>query len=109
MAERFRNTLKPSFKRVEELTFNTHRNPHKHSWAYINWLQTEQVLILPKFGIEEDEQALEQISLLMPEYDGRIEMVDASDLVIHGGCFNCCSWTIREEPCGDLPSNESGL
>ena len=109
MAERFRNPLKPSFKRVEELTFNTHRNPHKHSWAYINWLQTEQVLILPKFGIEEDEQALEQISRLMPEYDGRIEMVDASDLVIHGGCFNCCSWTIREEPCGDLPSNESGL
>ena len=104
MAERFRNILKSCFKQVEELTFNTHRKPHKHSWAYINWLQTEQVLILPKFGIEEDEQALEQISRLMPEYAGRIEMVNASDLVIHGGCFNCCSWTIREEPCYDLPN-----
>ena len=104
MAERFRNILKSCFKQVEELTFNTHRKPHKHSWAYINWLQTEQVLILPKFGIEEDEQALEQISRLMPEYAGRIEMVDASDLVIHGGCFNCCSWTIREEPCYELPN-----
>lgn len=109
MAERFRNILKSCFKQVEELTFNTHRKPHKHSWAYINWLQTEQVLILPKFGIEEDEQALEQISRLIPEYEGRIEMVDASDLVIHGGCFNCCSWTIREETCYDFPSNESGL
>ncbi|MCQ2318949.1 MAG: agmatine deiminase family protein [Bacteroidales bacterium] len=109
MAERFRNILKPFFKRVEELTFRTNRKPHKHSWAYINWLQTERVLILPKFGIEEDEQAFEQISRLMPEYAGRIEMVDASDLVIHGGCFNCCSWTIREESCYDSPSNGSAL
>lgn len=101
MAERFRNVLKTCFKRVEELTFSTRRKPHKHSWAYINWLQTERVLILPKFGIEEDEQTLGQISRLMPEYAGRIEMVDASDLVIHGGCFNCCSWTIMEEPCRD--------
>ena len=103
MAVRFRNILKACFKRVEELTFCTHRKPHKHSWAYINWLQTEQVLILPKFGFDEDEQAFDQISRLMPEYVGRIEMVDAGDLVIHGGCFNCCSWTIREEPCYDLP------
>jgi agmatine/peptidylarginine deiminase len=96
MAERFRKILAANFKRVEELSFDTHR-VHKFSWAYINWLQTEHVLILPKFGIPEDEQAFEQISYLMPEYSGRIEMVDASDLVIHGGCFNCCSWTIREE------------
>lgn len=100
MAERFRKVLKANFKTVEELSFTT-RNPHKHSWAYINWLQTEQVLILPKFGIEEDEKAFEQVSRLMPEYAGRIEMVDASDLVIHGGCFNCCSWTVREEQCHD--------
>lgn len=104
MAKRFRRILKANFKKVIELSFST-RKPHKHSWSYINWLQTEQVLILPKFGIDEDEQAFKQISSLMPDYAGRIEMVDANDIVIHGGCFNCCSWTIREEPCRDLPSN----
>ena len=109
MAVRFRNILNACFKSVEEMKFCTKKKPHKYSWAYINWLQTEQVLILPEFGIEEDEQAFEQISKLMPEYAGRIEMVDASDLVIHGGCFNCCSWTIREEPCYDLPSNGRGI
>ena len=101
MAKRFRRALMGHFKKVEELSFGPYK-AHKHSWAYINWLQTEQVLILPKFGIDEDKQAFEQISRLMPEYAGRIEMVDASDLVIHGGCFNCCSWTIMEEPCRDL-------
>ena len=109
MAVRFRNILNTCFKCVEEMKFCTKKKPHKYSWAYINWLQTEQVLILPKFGIEEDEQAFEQISQLMPEYAGRIEMVEAGDLVVHGGCFNCCSWTIREEPCYDLPSNGSTL
>lgn len=102
MAARIRRALKPHFTKVEELHFDCPK-PHKFSWAYINWLQTEQVLILPKFGIQEDEQAIEQISALMPDYAGRIEMVDASDLVIHGGCFNCCSWTIREEECYALP------
>jgi len=100
MAQRFRKILQANFKSVEELSFATHRR-HKHSWAYINWLQTEQVLIIPKFGIPEDEQAFEQISELMPDYAGRIEMVDAQDLVIHGGCFNCCSWTIKDT---DLPN-----
>lgn len=100
MAKRFSRILRGHFKKVEELSFSTSK-PHKHSWAYINWLQTEQVLILPKFGIPEDLQAYKQISRLMPDYAGRIEMVDATDLVIFGGCFNCCSWTIREEPCRD--------
>lgn len=96
MAARFRKALEGHFKEVVELSFKA-KKPHKYSWAYINWLQTEQVLILPKFGIPEDEEALEQVSKLMPEYDGRIEMVDANDVIIHKGCFNCCSWTIREE------------
>lgn len=95
MARRFRKILSANFKKVEELSFDLPR-VHRYSWAYINWLQTEQVLIIPKFGIPEDVQALEQISSLMPEYQGRIEMVDATDLVVRGGCFNCCSWTVRE-------------
>ena len=37
--------------------------------------QAQLGLILPKFGIDEDEQAFEQNSSLMPEYAGRIEMV----------------------------------
>lgn len=95
MAKRFRRALAPYFKEIHELKFSAPK-PHKYSWAYINWLQTEQVLILPKFGIPEDEEAFAQISALMPEYEGRIEMVDATDLIVEGGAFNCCSWTIRE-------------
>lgn len=32
----------------------------------------------------------------MPEYDGRTEMVDATDLIRYEGCLNCASWTVYE-------------
>lgn len=95
MANRFKHCLKPYFKSVKELRFKT-RKPYKYNWAYINWLQTDKVLIIPKFNVPEDEQAFEQISELMPQYAGRIEMVEATDLVVYGGALNCCSWTICE-------------
>ena len=96
MAGRFKQCLKPHFNDVAELHFNTAK-PHRNSWAYINWLQTDKVLILPKFGIPEDDQALEQISSLMPAYKGRIEQVDARDLIRYEGCLNCASWTVCQQ------------
>ena len=72
------------------------KNLSPNSWAYINWLQTDKVLILPSFGIPEDEQAFRQIERWMTEYRGRIEMADATDLVRGGGCLNCATWTIDD-------------
>ncbi len=95
MAERFKKCLKPHFRQIKELKFNV-RKPYKNNWAYINWLQTDKVLILPKFNVPEDEQAFRQISKFMPQYAGRIEMVDATDLIRYEGCLNCASWTVYE-------------
>lgn len=102
MAARFRRILKAHFEKVYELSFRATK-PYKYSWAYINWLQTDKVLILPKFNIPEDEQALEQITKLMPHYKGRIEMVDATDLIRYEGGLNCASWTLYDTPNRDLP------
>ena len=95
MGARFKRILKAHFKIVHELEYDV-KNPYRNNWAYINWLQTDRVLILPKFGVPEDEQALRQITQWMPEYRGRIEMADASDLISGGGCFNCATWTTYE-------------
>lgn len=93
MAGRFRTILKAHFRTVHELSYDVkHLSPH--SWAYINWLQTDKVLILPSFGIPEDEQAFRQIEHWMPAYRGRIEMADATDLIPSGGCLNCATWSI---------------
>ncbi|MDO5447008.1 MAG: agmatine deiminase family protein, partial [Prevotellaceae bacterium] len=95
MAARFKKCLKVRFKNVRELTFLADK-PYKNNWAYINWLETEKVLILPKFNVCEDEQALRQIEKFFPSYKGRIEMVDATDLIRYEGCLNCASWVINE-------------
>ena len=68
-----------------------------------NYAQTEKVLILPKFNIQEDQEAYEQIARLMPSYKDRIEMVDATDLIRYEGCLNCASWTFLNTPNLDLP------
>ncbi len=103
MADRFKRCLKPHFKHVKELHFKVSKL-NENSWAYINWLQTDKVLILPKFNIPEDEQAFRQIEKLMPEYKGRIEMVDATDLICYEGCLNCASWTILEGNFKEIPT-----
>ena len=95
MAGRFRRCLEPHLKKIHELRFDI-KKPYKNNWAYINWLQTDKVLILPKFNAPEDEQAFEQISTLMPEYKGKIETLEATDLIRHEGCLNCASWTVYE-------------
>lgn len=102
MGARFRRILKAHFKNVHELSFKSTK-PHKYSWAYINWLQTDKVLILPKFNIPEDQEAYDQISKLMSHYKGRIEMVDATDLIRYEGGLNCASWTLYDTPNRDLP------
>ena len=86
--------LQQHFSDVYKLEYDVPKQ-HKYNWAYINWLQTDKVLLLPSFGCPEDEQAFEQIASLVPMYEGRIEMVGANDLIRHGGCLNCASWTVR--------------
>ena len=48
---------------VEELKYGTNKHT-KVSWAYINFLQTENCIFVPGLGIEEDVMAREQIQKL---------------------------------------------
>lgn len=85
--------LRRHFDEAFKLEYCVNRQ-HKHNWAYINWLQTDKVLLIPYFGYPEDRQAFEQITSLMPMYQGKSEMIDSRDLICHEGCLNCASWTI---------------
>lgn len=78
-----------------ELTFNV-RHQSNNNWGYVNFLQMENLLLIPQFGIDEDEQALIQFKQFFPEYasKGQIESIDASVLIKDGGVLNCASWNI---------------
>lgn len=93
-AKLFREALSRKFK-VEELHYDV-GIIHEESWAYINFLQTNQFIVIPALGIPEDEQALKQIEHFFPEYKGNIFSVRMEKIVKDGGAMNCITWNIKQ-------------
>lgn len=89
-------TLKQNGLASEILKVKIRRN-NKWNWAYINFLQTKDLILIPKFNIDEDENALEQIAKYFPEYakNNRILQIEMTEIAKLGGALNCISWTIK--------------
>lgn len=68
------------------------------SWAYINCLQTQDLIIIPGIGDSiADAEAMAQYKDLFPEYEGNIHQVQMRDFIAeNGGALNCLTWTICE-------------
>jgi agmatine deiminase len=93
--EKLYKVLKAHHLRPVELNFNV-LSQSNDNWGYLNFLQMENLLLIPQFGIDEDEQALIQFKQFFPEYaaKGQIESIDATVLIKDGGVLNCASWNI---------------
>ncbi len=87
--------LKKAGLKIEYLDYKVKKKA-KRNWAYLNFLQTEDLMLLPKLGIDEDVQAFEQIENFFPDYKGKIAQVDVTDIVELDGALNCITWTIKE-------------
>lgn len=85
------NLLKNRFDLVE-LHFEGYHNS-EFNWAYINFLQVGNLVLMPRMGIFEDNQALQQFQSLFPT--STFETIDAASLVKDGGALNCISWNIK--------------
>lgn len=77
---------------VITLKYNVKRK-HERSWSYINFLQVGHFVLVPQLGIPEDEQALEQVSAVMPACE--VVGIPALEAVRRGGALNCISWNIK--------------
>lgn len=90
IAEQMRRALSARFE-VIDLELSTYP---VRSWAYINMIQTDRVIIVPGLGASTDGEALAQIKSLFPEYEGRIYQVKVPPTIIgRGGALNCISWS----------------
>lgn len=89
---RFRKALEKHFE-VIPLKYQIKR-PHARSWAYINFLQIGELVLVPQLGFEEDEQALEQIGNALPGCN--VFGIPALEAVRRGGALNCISWNIKQ-------------
>ena len=89
---RIRKALEKHFE-VIPLKYQIQR-PHARSWAYINFLQIGELVLVPQLGFEEDEQALEQIGNALPGCN--VFGIPALEAVRRGGALNCISWNIKQ-------------
>lgn len=97
LCKKLSNSLTKAGLNITWMEFDV-KHPDLRNWAYINFLQTKDILIIPKFGIAEDAQALEQVRKAYPEYAQKntIVQVDMSDIVELGGALNCISWVVKQ-------------
>lgn len=89
--------LKKNGLTCDIMTFKSQK-PDKRNWAYINFLQTKDIILLPKFNIPEDNDSLSQIKKNYQAYSkrNRIAQVDMTEIVKGNGALNCITWTTKE-------------
>lgn len=78
----------------KEILSNTsaNKNNEQANGEYLNYLQMKGLIILPAFGIPEDEKVMEQFIELFP--DSRIVSVNSNAIANVGGILNCITWNI---------------
>lgn len=94
LRKRLLKALRPHFS-IAELHYGTAQNK-RFSWAYINFLQTENCIFIPGLGLPEDSLAAEQIQGFFPD-SKVIQIRDCQSLVLQGGALNCATWNILSD------------
>lgn len=77
-----------------EIPYNPYENKSLKSakGIYINYLQMNGVVIVPTFGIKEDDIATKKFGQL---FRGQtIKTIDSNDIAKEGGVLNCITWNI---------------
>ena len=77
-----------------EIPYNPYGNS-KHIHAngiYVNYLQMANTVIIPTFGMKEDEEVIKQFEQLF--YGQKVATVNSNEIAVNGGILNCISWNI---------------
>jgi agmatine/peptidylarginine deiminase len=69
-------------------------NPNK-DWAYINYLQVRNIVVIPIFNNKSDEIIIPFMENLFLSKGYQTYHLNAQNIVKHGGVLNCFSWNIK--------------
>ena len=92
-ASKMRRIMESFGFEVTEMLFDVHHPKPLWNWAYVNYLQVGNLIVMPTFGIEEDKQALEYIKALNPNC--KIRQIRLRDIAANGGALHCITWNIK--------------
>ena len=71
------------------------KNYNQANGDYINYLQMENTVIIPTFGIKEDDIAVKQFETIFAGQN--IVTIDSNEIANDGGVLNCISWNIKTD------------
>lgn len=69
------------------------KHPLSAIGVYVNYLEVNNLIVLPIFGRDEDKQAIAIITETFP--NRVIETIDYNDVAYEGGLLNCTTWVVR--------------
>ena len=69
------------------------KHPHSAIGIYVNYLEVNNLIVLPVFGRDEDKHAVDVLRQTFP--DRVIDTIDYNDVAQEGGLLNCTTWVVR--------------
>lgn len=60
--------------------------------VYINYLEVNNLIVVPVFGREEDKEDVAAIQKAFP--NKQVESINYDDVALEGGLLNCTSWVV---------------
>jgi agmatine deiminase len=95
LREELISRLKKANLEVVPFVYNPYQNIEEHDakGIYINYLQMDNLIVLPIFEMSDDEVAIRQIEKAFPT--SKILTLNAEEVAKGGGVLNCISWNIK--------------
>lgn len=69
------------------------KHPDSAIGIYVNYLEVNDLIVMPIFNRDEDNQVLEILQRTFP--NKIIETIDYNDVAKEGGLLNCTTWVVR--------------
>lgn len=71
------------------------KHPDSAIGIYVNYLEVNNLIVVPIFGRDEDKQAIEILQKSFP--NKKIETIDYNDIAKEGGLLNCTTWVVNNK------------
>jgi len=68
------------------------KHPDSALGIYVNYLEVNNLIVVPEFDREEDKEVVEILQKAFP--DKQIETINYNDVALEGGLLNCTTWVV---------------
>lgn len=80
---------------IKEIVFDVRgKDFERYAWAYINFLQVGNKILVPSFGLPCENSILSQIRQFFPECI--VDTIEMREIANQGGALHCITWNIKK-------------